>query len=238
MRSQSLSFNWCSILNRSTVWKDGVSVQKTTRFDQRKQCTRRQIRDAAVALVLERGYDAVSIQDITDRADVGRGTFYLHFRDKQEVIASAIQDAFEASIANTGSALAHLPIEQRDYLSFIGFFKYIAEQGSLFKAVLESDETLRLTEYIANYTLQQAFRRLAEQDIFPGVPQEVSAQFMTGALMRVVRWWTQRDQPYSPEQMGELFYRLLHHQPPPALDFSAFEGSSDAASTTKGVAAL
>jgi AcrR family transcriptional regulator len=200
---------------------DTTEAEKITRFDLRKRRTRQQLRDAAVALVLERGYDAVSIQDITDRADVGRGTFYLHFRDKQEVIAVAIQDAFEVLALHSMAPLAELPLEQRDYLSFIAFFKYVVGQSGLFRAVMLSSETAGLVEYIASYTLKQAFSRLAEQNIFPDVPQEIAAQFMTGALMRVVRWWTREGQSYSPEQMGELFYRLLHHQPPPLLSFDS-----------------
>jgi len=49
---------------------------------------------STLQLVLEKGYEAVSIQDITDRADLGRGTFYIHFKDKEEVVWNAFRELF------------------------------------------------------------------------------------------------------------------------------------------------
>ena len=52
--------------------------------DRRVQRTRKLLQDALMALILEKGYEAVTIQDIIDRANVGRSTFYAHFLDKQQ----------------------------------------------------------------------------------------------------------------------------------------------------------
>ncbi len=59
------------------------------RLDRRVQRTRKLLRESMMALILEEGYDAISIQDITDKANLGRATFYLHFKDKDEVLSSA-----------------------------------------------------------------------------------------------------------------------------------------------------
>src|SRR5512137_1474289 len=67
-------------------------VPGPSRHERRRQQTRKLLTQTAVQLVLEKGYDAISIQDITDRADLGRGTFYIHFKDKEEVVWSAIQN--------------------------------------------------------------------------------------------------------------------------------------------------
>ncbi|MCJ7529956.1 MAG: TetR/AcrR family transcriptional regulator, partial [Anaerolineales bacterium] len=56
-----------------------------TRHERRRLQTRKLLIQTTLQLVLEKGYDAISIQDITERADLGRGTFYLHFKDKEEV---------------------------------------------------------------------------------------------------------------------------------------------------------
>ncbi|MFC5826108.1 TetR/AcrR family transcriptional regulator [Nonomuraea insulae] len=59
--------------------------------DRRVRRTRRLIQEALVALILEKGYDAVTVTDIIDQADVGRSTFYAHFTDKQDVLFSNLE---------------------------------------------------------------------------------------------------------------------------------------------------
>mgnify|MGYP000908141578 FL=1 len=60
--------------------------------DRRIQKTRKQLRDSMLELILDRGYDDISIQDVTDRANLGRATFYLHYREKDELYADVIQN--------------------------------------------------------------------------------------------------------------------------------------------------
>ena len=57
-------------------------------MDRRVRRTRRSLTDALVGLILERGYDRITVQDVLDRADVGRSTFYAHFRDKEALLLS------------------------------------------------------------------------------------------------------------------------------------------------------
>ena len=81
-------------------------------LDRRGRRTRRQLKEALFALILEKGYDAVTIEDITGRADLGRTTFYLHYRDKEELLLEAID-----SIAN--DLIARLPPPLRSGLKAI-----------------------------------------------------------------------------------------------------------------------
>src|SRR5690242_7433215 len=76
-----------------------VSEMNTpNRFERRKQRTREQLKRAAIDLVLEKGYDSLTIQDITDRADVARATFYLYYKDKEEIVWAAIQDQWDTVV--------------------------------------------------------------------------------------------------------------------------------------------
>src|SRR5512147_2280747 len=56
------------------------------KIDRRIQRTRQSLRTALLALIKEKGYDAISIEDITERANVGRATFYLHYKDKEDLL--------------------------------------------------------------------------------------------------------------------------------------------------------
>ncbi len=63
--------------------------------DRRVSRTRRSLREALMSLILEKGYDAVTIEDITTRADTGRTTFYLHYRDKEELLLESINEVVD-----------------------------------------------------------------------------------------------------------------------------------------------
>src|SRR5690349_11429109 len=70
-----------------------MSMQRKT--DPRVIRTRQMLRDALIALILERGYDAISIQDITDKAGLRRATFYLHYKDKDELLFTVLRESFD-----------------------------------------------------------------------------------------------------------------------------------------------
>ncbi|MBE0688765.1 MAG: TetR/AcrR family transcriptional regulator [Anaerolineae bacterium] len=72
------------------------------RPDRRRERTKRQLSDALIALVLERGYDNIRIEDITERANLGRATFYLHFADKQELLLMTLQRVVDEVVTQIG----------------------------------------------------------------------------------------------------------------------------------------
>src|SRR3954469_23951916 len=78
-----------------SVRKVGGLVVETQQ-DRRVRRTRRLLREALLALVLEKGYEAVTVQDVLDRADVGRATFYAHFRDKDDLLISGADELRES----------------------------------------------------------------------------------------------------------------------------------------------
>src|SRR5258707_301232 len=71
---------------------DGAEVTGNEPADRRVRRTRRALREALVALIVERGYEKVTVQDVLDRADIGRSTFYAHYRDKDDLFGSCFDD--------------------------------------------------------------------------------------------------------------------------------------------------
>src|SRR6266576_4441248 len=76
--------------------EDAIVRQRSARTakppDRRVQRTRKLLQDALVSLMIEQGYEATTVQDIIDRANVGRATFYAHFADKETLLASRLED--------------------------------------------------------------------------------------------------------------------------------------------------
>src|SRR5215471_4694864 len=85
-----------------------------TKTDRRSERTRKLLQNALIDLIAERGYAAITIQAIVDRADVGRTTFYLHFRDKDDLFMSCHEDF--VSEFQSGPLYSH-PLSREELLS-------------------------------------------------------------------------------------------------------------------------
>jgi len=75
--------------------KNKVKISKKSRSQKRARRTRRKLKEAALDAFSEKSIDAVTIEEITDKADVGKGTLYQHFEDKEEIVVTLVEDAVE-----------------------------------------------------------------------------------------------------------------------------------------------
>jgi AcrR family transcriptional regulator len=189
----------------------------TTRFERRKQRTRDQLKTAAIELILEKGYDEVAIQDITDRADLGRGTFYVHFDDKEDILWSALREGFDALYAEMMRRFAGETPPRLEYLMYRTIFEYAADNRNLFLVMLGGRGSAIFTERIQNY-----LTAIVEQLIVSGqclqhlnLPPHFIAQCEVGALVRCVISWLQLPDDSSPQHMAGQFFEFIFHLPPP-----------------------
>src|SRR5512141_1969972 len=107
------------------------------KIDRRIQRTQQLLREALIALILEKGYDAITIQDILDWANMGRSTFYAHYRDKEDLLLSGFQGLFEAfqkEYRQTSSADTSPSQAGKDLSLF--FFRHAGSHRDLFKAMI------------------------------------------------------------------------------------------------------
>jgi AcrR family transcriptional regulator len=181
---------------------------QTTIPDRRVQRTRQVLRQALIDLILEQGYDAVSIQDITDRADVGRATFYLHYNDKEDLllevtesIVIAFEQRFQQIPQDAWAREEGAPVEQ--------IFIYAAEHAALYRAIMNGrggfNVSRRLHAIIASTLQQDVAAQVAEHKISPRVPLEFLSNYFAGSMLSLVFWWLEFNQPYSPAEMARMF---------------------------------
>jgi AcrR family transcriptional regulator len=104
--------------------------------DRRVERTRKLLRDSLIALILEKGYDAVTVQDITDRANLGRATFYLHYRDKDDLLLSMMEEILQDVMERT------MPLTENPQFLVDGqppsllAFQYAGEHADFYRAML------------------------------------------------------------------------------------------------------
>ncbi len=193
---------------------------QTQKPDRRIQRTERQLHEALIALILEKGYDAVTVQDILDRANMGRSTFYAHYHDKEELLLSGFQvlfDTFQKDYLQAADAASKPdaagpsdPIQTARDLSLF-FFRHAESHRGLFKAMIGEQGGKIITDHTLKFLTQFICTHLSAQltDRQKDVPVELLAHYIASSYLSLLTWWLDHDTPYTAEQMDALFQQLV-----------------------------
>ncbi len=211
-----------------TVRKEVAEVPENVQ-DRRVQKTRKLLQDALIELVAEKGYEAVTVREILERANVGRSTFYSHFQDKDQLLRSVFErldELFEQhrrQLVEAATGAAHL--ERADVT--LSLFRFVGDHHRFFKAMLENRGYGIFVKPIYDYVFahihslltepahHQMFAQMhgplqlpASQKMNGALESEVAAHYFTSAFMGILVWWVEKDRPCSPEEMDALLKRL------------------------------
>ncbi|HVN55896.1 MAG TPA: TetR/AcrR family transcriptional regulator [Anaerolineaceae bacterium] len=194
-----------------------MTVSPPKELDRRTRRTRRSLREALFALILEKGYEAVTIEDITERADLGRTTFYLHYRDKEDLLLEAIDTIAAELIARLPPPTRWRgtePVENQPVVdSILIVFAHAAENAQLYRIILRGEggtrASGRLHEIISQTALEIVEMRVQSGELHPVIPVKVYASYFAGSLLAMLTWWLEEDMPYLPERTAEMFRDLF-----------------------------
>ncbi len=200
---------WCVYKKRRLF----INVMVPKKVDRRVQRTRRHLGDALMTLILEKGYDAVTIEDITERADLGRTTFYLHYKDKEDLLIKSLESVFDDLTAQIQLMSAEQrAIDQQEPLVLA--FQHAAENARLYQIILSGQGgtslNQRIREYIAGIVGEILSAQYADQLKAATVPLNILTNYIANSLMGMIAWWLESDQPYSVEEMI-YYFRLLNN---------------------------
>jgi AcrR family transcriptional regulator len=181
---------------------------ETERTDRRSRRTRRFIAQALIALMLEERYDRITVQDIIDRADVGRSTFYAHYRDKEDVL---IKES-ERMIALLYAEIEPDGAGDQLLLPSLGLFRHVEQMHREYQALFRGRFLEVFYSTAHRYLTASVERRLAaaaEDDVEGDMPLPILADFVVGTFLHLMRWWLEHERPYPPEHMDEILERLV-----------------------------
>lgn len=187
-------------------------------LDPRVRRTRKMLREALVDLIPEKGYDAITVQDITDRATLNRSTFYLHYSDKDDLLARGFDEIWsELTAANP------LPILEDGQLSLEGTlqtiasdFRHLAQHAELYRVMMGEQGVAQFIHRMRKHVYQSTEGRLrAVLGDLPQVspPIEMALWFVASAYVGLMQWWLERGMPYAPEEMASLIVQLYDITP-------------------------
>lgn len=180
-------------------------------IDRRVQRTRQLLQDALIAMMIEKGYEATTVQDIIDRANVGRATFYAHFADKETLLTSRLEDL-----------RALLAQQQRHALATPGG---VRERGLGFSHAMLEHARGHLQVYRAivgrasgAFVVQRIHRLIADLVAIDlkalgvkGTPEQrnLAVEYIAGAFMAVLIWWVEHGAKLPPQEVDSIFRRLV-----------------------------
>jgi len=175
--------------------------------DRRTARTISALRTALIDLMLEKHYDTITVQDIIDRANVGRSTFYSHFRDKEDLLVGDWRRFFQLIADNTDLT----PGEESRVAPIEGMFTHLKHMHALYRALVRSGKTDRLFSVGSEYLAQKLEERIKDslKTTKFSVPPEFLAHFLSLQIFGTLKWWLDRDMPYSPSEMDRFVQTLI-----------------------------
>jgi AcrR family transcriptional regulator len=175
--------------------------------DRRVKKTLQLLQNALIELIPEKGYDAVTIQEILDRADVGRSTFYAHFENKDEVFEQRNRQlidrqAIEGRMKSEDQTTPNLPFK---------LLLFIEDNRYFFKALLGKQGKGLLNQPVYDYLFTQAHQHITL--LIPGAESDarkldIIVHYYVNAFVGVLIWWLEQDLPISSQELGDLLKQL------------------------------
>lgn len=189
-----------------------LAVSGERRPDRRIRRTRALLHEALGSLIHEKAYDRITIADVLERAQVSRSTFYVHFRDKDDLLASGMRALLVTALSAGGNADAD-PAERTaafslPLLTHINQHRRAAKVklGQRGRAILHQHLRLTLSEWIVQTMQAEPQRRRPRR---PPVDTELLAQHIASTFVLILHWWLDHGGAASPEDADKLFRALV-----------------------------
>jgi AcrR family transcriptional regulator len=180
-------------------------------LDRRVQRTRKSLQDSLMALILEEGYDEISIQDITEKANLGRATFYLHFKDKDELLLEVMNQLI-VDFMEQAPQLTEAQWHLEDTKTIVKLFDFAAAHYDLYRILTIGSGGITASRQL-HHSIAENIKGFiqAELDTLnaePVLPVDFIANHFSGSLLATIYWWLDNDLPYTAEEMATMFQKI------------------------------
>jgi AcrR family transcriptional regulator len=179
-----------------------------TSIDRRVARSREMLHQALLSLIIEKGYEPITVEDICERANVGRSTFYAHFTSKDELKRRGLEHLRRELIEHQRSASAAANV--RGLAFTLTMFEHARDHIHLYRALVGSRGGA-----IALTTIRQTLCEIVRGELAEirgkgseGVSREFAVQYIVGAFMAVLTWWLDRGAKPPPQEINAMFQRL------------------------------
>lgn len=207
--------------------------------DLRVRRTRKLLREALIELIEERGFDALTVGEIAQRAMVSRAAFYRYYQDKYDLVEKIFEDAIEALKRDIDPLrrdvfasfdAAHKPkswaelfklvevMEEYTPEPWVKLFEHFEEYERLYRVLLGKKGSSWFAIKMREYLTEQASERLQEFLVYTNgarptnqhmLAQGLMPTLITAQIVEAITWWLEQGRPYSTDQIATYCFRLV-----------------------------
>ena len=175
-----------------------LRVATTTRVERRRERTRRDLLAAAVRVLAKKGLHDTKVADIAAAADIGVGTFYLHFPTKDALFDAVVEDTVVRLKATIDEARAAAPdAVARIRAANAAFCRFAEENRKVFRIVFGHaaayNDVIRRAQALFAADIEETIREGVASRAFAPVPPAIAAQAVVGMATQVLSWWTEQE---------------------------------------------
>jgi AcrR family transcriptional regulator len=181
------------------------------KIDRRVQRTKKLLRESMLNLIMERGYDEINIQDVTDKANLGRATFYLHYKEKDDLLADVMQQLMEEFLLQSPQ-LVTTQWRLDDTRGIQKLFKFAEANYDFYRIMVigkgAATASRQLHQIVAANIQQALENEIALTNAEPILPVTFMADHFAGALISTILWWLDTGMPYTAEEMAFMYQQV------------------------------
>lgn len=189
--------------------------QSQSKQDRRILKTKSEIKQALTELMDEKRFEAITVRDLTERANINRGTFYLHYQDKYDLLEQCEDEIIKNILENIHDLqvqdLEFIITDGKPFPFIIKIFEYIQENADFLRAVLGPNGDPSFQEKIKEMMIQNFFFKLG--NIPTTVPVEILTTYISSAHLGVIQYWINTGMKQSPEEMASILFRIITKGP-------------------------
>ena len=177
--------------------------------DPRVKRTRRLLREALVGLILEKDYAAISIKEITTRAEVAYITFYRHYESRDQLLMEVL-DAGLADLRTHIDRLAKQSDEAALETEGRLIFEHIQQNADLFRILLKSQSVARIRSRVVR-TIATTYQKSCAplERVGDRTTVNLATHHIATALLSLIEWWLEHDRRPAPTEMGRVYKSLI-----------------------------
>ena len=170
--------------------------------------TRDRLGDALVELLVRKPFDEITVQEVLERAEVSRSTFYSHFRDKNDLFLSDSDEFLEAM----ATSLSRFGDKSERVAPVAELFAHLADVRPFYNALVQSEKIRDVWELGREHFargIEKRFSEIPRGRSIPARRRRALAHAVSGSLFSLLDWWIRNETGFSPVQMDELFHQMV-----------------------------
>jgi len=158
-----------------------------------------------MALMHEKNFDDITVQNVLDRAGVGRSTFYVHYRDKEDLFLSDVEDFLD----QVSSVLKRHNVNPKRLLPVQEFFAHIRDMREFHAALVKAGKANDVWALARGFFARSIEERLQAAGVkLEPVQRSAQAHALAGGFFSLLDWWIDKRMKADPKEMDELFHRM------------------------------